>query len=122
MRVRSSLRFVAAIAAPSLAYFLCTSSAKSLTFDEFDNLTFNQKANFVSTVLHHFYYNYRSDPNLAYKAECMMDIDGDNVRDEDDRLYTFVMRDLQNSQTSGNSTASVEGVIKSIVDRTCAGR
>jgi len=122
MEARKSLRWTAKIVAFSLAYFGYTTSANSLSFEEFEKLTFNQKANFVSTALHHFYYNYRSDPNLAYKAACMMDIDGDNVRDADDRLYTFVMRDLQSAQTAGGQSASVEGVIQSIIDQTCEGR
>jgi len=122
MRLKSSLRCVTAITTLLLAYFLNAPSAHSLGFDEFENLTFNQKANFVSTVLHHFYYKYRSDPNLAFKAECMMDIDGDRVRDADDRLYTFVMDDLHSAPTASSANASVESVIRSLIDRTCEGR
>jgi hypothetical protein len=122
MKARKSLRWFAKVPAVFLAYFGYTSSANSLSFEEFEKLTFNQKANFVSTALHHFYYNYRSDPNLAHKAECMMDIDGDNVRDADDRLYTFVMHDLHSAQPTGGQATSVEGVIRSIIDRTCEGR
>ena len=122
MREKSSLRCVTAITTLLLVYFLNPPSAHSLSFDEFEKLTFNQKANFVSTVLHHFYYKYRSDPILAFKAECMMDIDGDRVRDADDRLYTFVMEDLRNAPTAVGTNASVESVIRSLIDRTCEGR
>ncbi|MBK0399737.1 hypothetical protein H0I76_11095 [Limibaculum sp. M0105] len=96
--------------------------AASLSFEEFDGLPNWQRENFISTVLHYYYYNYLEDPAMAPTADCMTDLDRETAADGDPYLLSVILRDLGSSAFDGSADNSVEGVIKDIIDRECESR
>ncbi len=104
----------------SCCLFVATvSTASALSLDEFDRLVDYQKENFISTVLHYEYYRYRSDPQSAHKADCMVRLDRSTAGDADTRLLSLILRDLNGARARNSGADTVEGVIRAVIAREC---
>ena len=116
MRVKWTLAGVAAL------FFLSVgpvSGAEGLSLEEYDRLARSQKENFISTVLHFYYYNYASSPETKGQAECMVDLDKATAQDGETYLLSQIVRDLESAGAGNPGGRSVESVIKAVIDREC---
>ncbi len=111
-------RLLAGLATLSFVSLGIVSGAASLTLAEFDRLVAYKKENFISTVLHFQYYRYNNNPETAYKAECMVDLDQSTGENDDPYLLSLIMEDLDSAR-AGSRHDTVEGVIKAVIDREC---
>lgn len=98
------------------------SGASSESLDKFDRLVSHQKENFISTVLHHYYYSYTSNPATAHKANCMVELDQRVVEGGDPYLLTLIKRDLATARADNSGNHTVEGIIRAVIDRECETR
>lgn len=116
-------RWVAGVATLCVVSFGAVSDAESLSFDEFDRLASHQKENFISTVLHFYYYNYANNSETLATANCMIDLDRASGNGGDPRLLTLILRDLDDAGSGASRRAeTVEGVINAVIERECATR
>lgn len=97
-----------------------TSGARSLTLDEFDRLQDHQQEIFISTVLHHFYYQYQTASVASVEADCMTRLDQANSADGSAYLYARIIEDVNLARTAPTNPPTVEGVIRALIDRECA--
>lgn len=95
------------------------SGAQALTFDEFDRLQDHQRENFINTVLHHIYYQYKTDVAESAKAACMTRLDQASVESGKPHLYSLIMVDMSAARSATGSTNTVEGVIRALIEREC---
>lgn len=116
-------RSFAGLAIACVVWFGTVSGAESLSFNEFDRLASHQKENFISTVLHFYYYNFAKNPETLAKANCMVDLDRAKGDGNDPRLLSLILHDLNDARTgSGRRSETVEGVISAVIERECATR
>jgi hypothetical protein len=115
-------KVVVGVAAFGAAVFGLTPGAVGLSFERFEGVENSRKESFISTMLHYYYYNFSRDPAHAYKAECMVDFNNDEIPDDRQYLYSFIVNDLDNARITTTHNGTVEGVIKAIIERECAGR
>ena len=112
-------RWLAGAVASCCLSLAAVSGARALGLDEFDGLVDYQKENFISTVLHFEYYRYRSDPEAAHKAECMVRLDRATADDGNTRLLSLILRDLNGARARNSGADTVEGVIRAVIAREC---
>lgn len=113
------------LAGAATACFLClvaVPAARALSLDEFDRLVDYQQENFISTVLHFEYYRFNNDPELAHKAECMVELDRSSSDDGNAYLLTLILRDLNDARVRDSEHDTVEGVIRAVIARECDDR
>lgn len=115
----SMKRLLAGLATACCMTFGVVPGAASLPLDEFDRLVHHQQENFLSTVLHFYYYNYKIDPSTVGKAKCMSDLDKRTADDGDPYLLALIMRELDAARAKTANSNSVEGVVKNVIDREC---
>ena len=111
-------KLLAGVATVCCVFFGTASTAASLTLAEFDRLVGYQKENFISTVLHFEYYRYNNNPDMAYKADCMVELDRSTGGNDDPYLLSLIMDDLDSAR-AGRRHDTVEGLIKAVIDREC---
>lgn len=112
-------RLFAGAAALCVVSFGPVSGAEGLSLKEFDDLVHRQQENFISTVLHFYYYNYARDPETKAKANCMVRLDRSSGGDGDTYLQSKIMQDLESARARSAGGQSVESVIKATIEREC---
>ena len=112
-------RWLAGVAALCVLSFGPVSGAGGLSLEEYDRLARRQKENFISTVLHFYYYNYAGSPETKGQADCMVDLDKTTVSGGETYLLSQIMRDLENARAAQGGSRSVESVIKAVIEREC---
>lgn len=111
---------VAALAASCVVYFGAMAGAKALTINEYDHLVIDQKENFVSTVLHFYYYNYKNNPDTTYEAKCMVRLDKASTSTGKPYLMSLITQHLNSARADpGKNKQSVEGIIKQVIEQEC---
>lgn len=112
-------RLLAGVAVLCLVSFGPVSGAGGLSLDEYDRLAESQQENFISTVLHFYYYNYVKSPDTKGTADCMVSLDRSTAADGETYLLSRIMRDLDSARARSSGGRSVESVIKSVIEREC---
>ena len=96
------------------------SGAHALTFDEFDRLPLHRQENFIFTVLNFYHYQFAQNGQTIGLANCMVELDQRTDADGTPHLYAAVVRSLDVARLTSVNGATVEGVIRDVVDRECA--
>ena len=96
------------------------SGAQALTFDEFDRLPEHRQENFIFTVLNFYHYQFTQNGQTISLANCMVELDQRTAPDGTPHLYSAVVRSLDVARLAPGNSATVEGVIREVVDRECA--
>ncbi len=112
-------RWLAGVAALFCLSFGPAWGAGGLSLEEYDRLARSQKENFISTVLHFYYYNYAGSPETKGQADCMVELDNTTVGDGEPYLLSQIMRDLETARARNAGGRSVESVIRSVIEREC---
>ena len=94
-------------------------SASALTFDEFDRLRSDQQENFIQTALHFYFFGFKNNPSMAPKATCMSRLNDVIVENGKSQLWVMVIQDIQSARNGAGRKSSVEGRIRSVIDREC---
>lgn len=115
----ASKRMLTGLAAACALHLGLVAGAAALSLSEFDRLVDYQQENFISTVLHFEYYRYRNDPETAHKADCMVELDQSTSGEGDAYLLSLIMQSLDEARINGARGSSVEGVIRTVIDREC---
>lgn len=113
-------RLLVALVTTCAVAFGIVSEAASLTFEEYGRLSQNQKENFVATALHFYYYTYKSNPDTASKAVCMVKLENNTTNRGHQYMFSLIMHTLDNHGGAGKNRP-VEGFIQEVIDRECAG-
>ena len=96
------------------------SGAHALTFDEFDRLPVHRQENFIFTVLNFYHYQFAQNGQTIRLANCMVELDQRTDADGTPHLYSEVVRSLDVARLAPGNGATVEGVIRDVVDRECS--
>ena len=117
MRIKRSF---AGLAVMFSTVFVAAPGAMSLTFDEFDRLKSHQQESFIETALHYYYYGYTNNSETTHKAACMVSLENQKTQGGGSYLLSLIMRDLDFVRNNTRNDHSVEGVIKSVIERECS--
>ncbi len=117
MSLKTSL---VAMATLCFMYFGAVPGAAGVTMDEYDRMTEVEKDRLMFTVLHFYYYRFADNPATADKASCMRDLNERTVEGGEPYLAARITRELDAARGSAGAAATVEGVVKDVIDRECA--
>ena len=116
---RRPTRVLTGLATFSLLLLGTVSDASSLTLKEFDRLNGIEKENFITTVLHFNYYNYRNNPATSDKARCMVELGRRELSNGEPYLSALVTQRIAMRRAEARHGRTVEQIIKELVDQEC---